>query len=91
MHVIFAYVRAWERLWTAPPRAAQVSFQYRLKFNQVYDLYTTLGANYESKLALQGYGLQDLDCSGGLGFRSSGHGFGSSMGGCWVTAACLGN
>ena len=38
----------------------QVSFQYRLKFNEVYDLYSTLGANYESKLeplSAQGWGM----------------------------------
>lgn len=28
----------------------EVSFQYRLKFDQVFDLYTTLGAEYESTL-----------------------------------------
>ena len=38
----------------------QVSFQYRLKFNEVYDLYSTLGAKYESKLeplSAQGWGM----------------------------------
>ena len=29
----------------------QVSFQYRLKFDRVYDLYATLGSDYEPHLA----------------------------------------